>query len=270
MIFKRRLARLNHRVCRYLLGYSRFIPSYIKSIKHQGTNLFSAILPNRCLMCHQEVVFPNKGLCLVCIEYGLYHFPVCLGCGRRMHLDTDFCGGCLLTSPLKVVAPCSYHQGLGPFVAAMKYQAQFAALDCLTDALIERIKTLEKKGLLLMPQVLIPVPLHTKRLRKRGFNQAWIIANALSQKLNIPLWTQGLHRIKNTAPQAGLSGKLRRDNLHYAFTLEEGLALQRIALVDDVVTTGTTVEVIASLFQQQHIHVQVWCLARAEAPGLLS
>ncbi|MCL1126938.1 ComF family protein [Shewanella surugensis] len=221
-------------------------------------------------MCHQGIMLPDKGICPVCFEFSLYHFPVCLGCGRKMFIDTDFCGGCLLTSPLKVVAPCSYHQGLGTFVAAMKYQAQFSALDCLTDALINRIKTLESKGLLIMLQVLIPVPLHSKRLRQRGFNQAWIIANTLSKKLNIPLFTEGLSRIKNTLPQAGLSGKDRRQNLNNAFILAESLDLQRIALIDDVVTTGTTVDAIASLFQKQHIHVQVWCLARAEAPGLLN
>ncbi|WP_298776193.1 ComF family protein [uncultured Shewanella sp.] len=227
------------------------------------------ILPNRCLMCHQGIVFPQKGVCSVCLDACLYSYPVCLGCGRKMYVETDFCGACLNISPLIIVAPCSYHQGLGPFVAAMKYQAQFAALDCLTDALITRLIFLSEQGFLRMPQVLVSVPLHRQRLRQRGFNQAWMIASNLSKKLNIPLFSQKLVRIKHTQAQAGLSGKQRRLNMKHAFELEPTPQFQRVALVDDVVTTGETAKEIARLFQRQHIHVQVWCLARAEAPKLM-
>ncbi|WP_299489937.1 double zinc ribbon domain-containing protein [uncultured Shewanella sp.] len=227
------------------------------------------ILPNRCLMCHQEIAFPHQGICRVCLKACLYTSPVCLGCGRKMQLETDFCGHCLAVTPLKIVAPCSYHQGLGPFVASMKYQAQFAALDCLTDALILRVTLLYEQGLLPMPQVLVPVPLHKKRLQQRGFNQAWIIANCLSKKMNIPLSTQKLTRTQHTQAQAGLSGKARRKNMNKAFQLLPAAEVQRIALIDDVVTTGATTQAIACLFQRQHIHVQVWCLARAEAPKLM-
>ncbi len=177
-----------------------------------------------------------------------------------------FCGHCMASTPLTVIAPCSYHDGLGHWVGQIKYQAQFSVIDVLVDALVQRILYLEYLGFIQLPQVLIAVPLHNKRLRQRGFNQAWLIAQALSKRLDIPLVDNMLFRVRETRPQAGLSGKLRRKNLKGAFELSSEFCWQRVALIDDVVTTGTTVDEIASLLQRQHTQVQVWCLARAEAP----
>lgn len=228
-----------------------------------------ASLPNRCLMCHQSVTLPDTGFCPTCISSGLYKEPVCLGCGRGLTELSRYCGACLSRGPMMIVAPCSYHQGLGQWVGAIKYRAQFAALPALTKALVGRVQALEFAGLLRLPQVLLPVPLHDNRLKERGFNQAWVIAQMLSKQLDIPLSTAGLNRVLDTQSQAGLTGKQRRSNLANAFELAESFPYQRIALIDDVVTTGTTVKEIASLFEKRHVDVQVWCLARAEAPGLL-
>lgn len=226
-------------------------------------------LPNRCLLCHQSMHPPESGVCAVCLQACLYQCPICLGCGKSMQLSTDYCGECQRRQPRKVIAPCSYHQGLGTWVGAIKYQGQLAALPVLCRALVMRIKTLEQQGFISLPQAIIPVPLHSKRLRQRGFNQAWLIAHELSQLLQLPLVNEGLIRRQDTRPQAGLSGIERRRNLHDAFILADEFKFQRIALVDDVVTTGTTAAEIARLFEERYVDVQVWCLARAEAPGLL-
>ncbi|MCL1056538.1 ComF family protein [Shewanella gelidimarina] len=227
-----------------------------------------AILPNRCLMCHQQITSTQSGICRVCLNACLYQTPVCLGCGREMQLQVSYCGECQRHNRLKVVAPCGYHDGLGHWVGQIKYQAQFAVIEVMVDALIRRLHHLIELGFVQMPQVIIAVPLHSKRLRQRGFNQAWLVAQSLSQKLELPLLDDVLIRQTNTAPQAGLSGKMRRQNLLDAFTLVADINWQRIAIVDDVVTTGTTVSEIARLFNKQYIETQVWCLARAEAPGL--
>ncbi|MCL1138183.1 ComF family protein [Shewanella pneumatophori] len=203
----------------------------------------------------------------MCLSACCYQGDICLGCGRQMQLPMAFCGKCMLTPKLKIVAACSYHQGLGHWVGQIKYQAQFAVIDVLVDALIERISYLISIGCLTLPQALIAVPLHKKRLQQRGFNQAWLIAKALSSRLNIPLLDDCLIRTRATEPQAGLSGKRRRKNLLNAFELVTEINLQRIALIDDVVTTGTTVNEITKLFMPTHTQVQVWCLARAEAPN---
>ncbi|MGS0674049.1 ComF family protein [Shewanella sp. 125m-1] len=230
--------------------------------------VLAAILPNRCLMCHQHIEAAQRGICSVCLHACRYQADICLGCGSEMPLQPPFCGRCMLASKLKVIAPCSYHQGMGHWVGQIKYQAQFAVIDVLVDALVQRILYLEYLGFIELPQVLIAVPLHRKRLQQRGFNQAWLIARALSKRLDIPLVDNMLLRSRDTQPQAGLSGKLRRKNLNNAFELSTEFNWQRVALIDDVVTTGTTVDEIARLLQRKHTQVQVWCLARAEAPGL--
>jgi ComF family protein len=236
-------------------------------------------LPNRCLLCQQRIdqtgyqqLFPNQvltGVCQVCLAASLYQHEVCLGCGREIALLQAYCGKCNKHTPNWVVAPCSYHQGLGPVIAAIKYQQQCAPLNAITQQLACRIALLIKHGIIRRPQVLIPVPLHPNRLRQRGFNQAWLIAKELSLLTNIPLDDRCLIRIVDTLPQTGLAGKQRRKNCHGAFALQPSMTYQRVALIDDVVTTGTTVDEIAGLFSLQFVHVQTWCLARAEAPGLL-
>ena len=237
--------------------------------------LVGASLPNRCLLCHQTIPrnegtdLSRSGICSSCLTSAIYAGHCCLGCGKSLQVAAEFCGSCMAQRPIKVIAPASYHSMLGPLIPAIKYQAQFAALPALADALAARIVDLSEQHLLELPQVILPVPLHANRLRQRGYNQAWLIAKQLSQRLNIPLDDQLLCRTNDTAAQAKLSGKQRRSNLAGAFALTAPSPYQRIALVDDVVTTGSTINEIAKLFRVSAPSVQAWCLARAEAPRLL-
>lgn len=96
------------------------------------------------------------------------------------------------------------------------------------------------------PDLLIPVPLHRRRRRRRGFNQSDLIARQIGAILDVPWETGGLLRVRDTAVQARLAGEARRDNLRHAFRTSEGLArLERVWLVDDVLTTGATLEAAA-------------------------
>jgi len=230
----------------------------------------AASLPNRCLLCHLSIGAAHSGLCDTCLASCIYQTPVCLGCGRGLVQELGLCGGCQQVDALTMVAPASYHQGLGTVIAAIKYRQQFAPLAVLCRLLWYRVQRLSYLGLLNVPQVLVPVPLHPKRQQSRGFNQAWLIAAELARQSGLPLDDKLIRRDLDTRPQEGLDGKARRQNLAGAFSLNRSCPWQRIALVDDVVTTGTTVREIATLFKGRGVAVQVWCLARAEAPGLLS
>jgi ComF family protein len=247
-----------------------------------------ASLPNRCLLCHQSLarVIPSNatlidslkafkqghqtGICDTCLNACLYQGDICLGCGKRISIPACFCGHCLGITPMKIIAPCSYHQGLGPLVAGIKYQQQLAPLTVLVNALVARIQALVAIGFIRLPQVLLPVPLHAKRLKARGFNQAWLIAKELSCQLNIPIDEDYLYRVEDTQPQAGMTGKQRRKNCHQAFKIRGNNKYQRVVIVDDVVTTGTTTNEINKLLLKKGIYADVWCLARAEAPGLMN
>ncbi|MCF1427092.1 MAG: double zinc ribbon domain-containing protein [Shewanella sp.] len=241
----------------------------INRIFKQWVKLMGASLPNRCLLCHQSIHSAQTGLCGDCLQQGLYRQPICLGCGRGMTLQSRYCGGCQQTEPLPVIAPASYHQGLGGVVADIKYRGELAPLQVLCEMLVNRIEALEALNIISRPQALLPVPLHPSRLRQRGFNQAYVIAETLSAALNIPVLDGILVRTLATKAQAGLDGKARRRNLKGAFMLMQPVPFTRIAIVDDVVTTASTVEEMARLLRWQAPDLQVWCLARAQAPGLL-
>lgn len=237
-------------------------------------------LPNRCLLCQQRIIQygpspwcikqPVTGVCETCLSASLYQTEVCLSCAYPLTSLQAYCGQCLKsiskTPPLKVIAPCSYHEGLGHVVSAIKYQKQLAGLQVLCEHLAYRINTLIEANIITRPQVLLPVPLHINRLQKRQFNQAWLIADRLSRLLDIPVDARSLSRIKDTSHQAGLDGHARRLNCLDAFSFNCEMQYHQVAIIDDVYTTGATTKAINKLLRQHNIGAQVWCLARAEAP----
>ncbi|WP_394129208.1 ComF family protein [Shewanella maritima] len=245
--------------------------------------LIASSLPNRCMLCQQlidqtgyqgvlaQYHLPQMtltGVCQTCMISSLYQQEVCLGCAKPMQVFQQYCGQCQVTEPTLVITPCSYHQGAAPLITAIKYHQQLAPLDALVVALAMRIKGLEQHGLLRLPQALVPVPLHPNRLRQRGYNQALLVAMSLSQMLSIPVLDKALIKVIDTPPQAGLDGKARRKHNQNAFTLTDNPSVQRVAIIDDVLTTGSTTDSIVQLYAQHGVHCQVWCLARAEAPNL--
>ncbi|HIF18607.1 MAG TPA: ComF family protein, partial [Cycloclasticus sp.] len=111
---------------------------------------------------------------------------------------------------------------------------------------------------------LIAVPLHTQRLKERGFNQSEQIAQHIHKALDIPLLPHALKRNINTASQASLSADERRKNIKGAFDYQIQTKFQRVAIIDDVVTTGSTANEIAKTLKKSGIkQVDIWAFARA-------
>jgi ComF family protein len=110
----------------------------------------------------------------------------------------------------------------------------------------------------------VPVPLHPSRYRTRGFNQALEIARPLADRLKLPLCPNLCRRVRPTPPQRLLDAQTRRQNLRGAFQTTADLSGCRIALVDDVLTTGATADALAAVLKQAGAkQVEVWVLARA-------
>jgi ComF family protein len=177
------------------------------------------------------------------------------------------CGRCLNQPrrPVRTVAAFDYAEPVSSLVAGFKYRAALQHGQILGDLLLEQLRAAYSESGL--PQLVVPVPLHPARLRERGFNQAAVLARQLASGLGLPVAPEALRRVLHTPAQQGLSAKARKRNLRGAFRLEMDLqAYTSIALVDDVVTTMSTMRELARVIHNAHPsrpELHVWCLARA-------
>lgn len=217
------------------------------------------LYPPVCLLCGapgQE----SLDLCQGC-QAALPHNPIaCWHCG--IPLETPgICGRCQQRPPSfdMVVAPYQYQAPMEPLITGLKFHGQLSHAPLLATLLAKGVKA----RLLPIPEMLLPVPMHPQRLRQRGFNQALEIARELSRQTAIPLRWDFLRRCRPTPPQSGLDERARRRNLRNAFQLTDNTVYRHVALVDDVMTTGSTVETLAQLLKQHGTDtVSVWVCAR--------
>jgi Predicted amidophosphoribosyltransferases len=115
-----------------------------------------------------------------------------------------------------------------------------------------------------LPEIIIPVPLHPQRFRERGFNQSIEIAKSLSRHLNIPIDTQSCIRKRNTLHQIDLPARQRQSNMKQAFKVKQPMKARHIAILDDVMTTGSTVNELAKVLKQSGVNrVDIWVCGRA-------
>ena len=184
----------------------------------------------------------------------------CHYCGQPNPLEGIVCPSCRLHPPLwqSLYAPLHYRGLTRDCLLQLKHSGATHLAQSLCDHLLP---TLRQR--LPRPEVLLPVPLHRARLLERGFNQAREIALAWSARLEVPVDQRALIRCRPTTAQAGLSRKQRRKNLSCAFHYAPSNAYRHVAIVDDIVTTGSTATEITRLLHRQGVeHVEVWALAR--------
>ncbi len=203
------------------------------------------------------------GICRACLaELPHNHYP-CPCCGAVLTAPTTLpCGACQRQPPHFDHAriPYCYAPPLIPFITGLKFHGRLANARWLSELFLARLEP----GAFSLPECLIPVPLHPTRLRERGFNQAMELARPLSQRLRLPLEPYTVQRDRHTAPQSELSGATRRRNLRGAFHQLAPLPYQHVALIDDVVTTGSTLNELARVLRRGGVKtIQIWAIARA-------
>lgn len=116
-----------------------------------------------------------------------------------------------------------------------------------------------------LPQLLVPVPLHPDRERERGYNQAWELARVTGSILEVPVDPTLCARTRATQPQANLEAMARQQNLAGAFAVRRAPGVAHVALVDDVLTTGATLGALATVLLRSGVQrVDAWAVARAE------
>ncbi len=178
--------------------------------------------------------------------------------------DGLLCGQCLQKAPPFDVtyALYLYEAPITKLILALKFNQALVNARVLgellaTAALQSWYKTRS------LPTVIIPVPLHPTRLKERGFNQSLEIARPLAKALKLPIDTDHCKRNKVTAPQSTLLAAERRDNVKGAFTVSGHFAGQHVAVIDDVITTGSTVTEFCNVLKQHGAQtIDIWCCAR--------
>jgi ComF family protein len=196
-----------------------------------------------CPACDRDLPRPPAEACPVCAEQAPGG-AVCGAClsGPR-HFDASF-------------AAFRYGFPADKLIQALKYQRRVATADFFGQALLAGPRP---EG-----DLVVPLPLHPARLAERGFNQSVEIARPLARALKLPLELDACIRSRNTAPQANLPWKERRKNIRHAFECAVDLSGVSVIVVDDVMTTGATLEEFArTLKAHGAVRVSNWVAARA-------
>ena len=216
-------------------------------------NILDILYPRRCPICQEVVKKRGEMICPSCRkEIAPIQEPVCKKCGKPiMDAAEEYCCDCgkmwhLYTRGLAVLP---YTGKVRKSLHQIKFHNKKEYLDFYGPYMAE---VLGKRILAWDAQALIPVPLHRSKRRKRGFNQAEILAVEVGRALGIPVRTDVVQRIRNTRPQKDLSLRERQNNLKGAFKIiQYDVKLKKIILVDDIYTTGSTIDGIAGKLLEQ-------------------
>lgn len=200
------------------------------------------ILPGSCLLCAADSA--SSLLCPACTaDLPRQATTVCPQCAIETPLG-ERCGTCLKSPPAftRTIAPLRYEFPVDRLIQALKYSHRLPLANWFGNCLSEQITADEH-------DLLLPLPLHPSRLRERGFNQSVEIARAIHRRLGIPMNVDCLSRVRATPPQAALPLKERAKNVRGAFECTTDLSGKRILLVDDVMTTGSTLRECARILE---------------------
>ncbi len=225
-------------------------------------SVLSFVSGRHCLLCHHSIDELADDLCPEC----QHDLPVvrqaCQQCGAS--LETGFlshCGNCITAPPAydRVFSAYGYANPIRQLMTAYKFQQQLSLAPIFARALLARIKQPDSRI-----EALLPVPLHPARLRQRGFNQAIELARPIAQAYQKPMLLKLIRRKRNTETQSNLPAKHRAKNLRGAFECLQPPDYKGVAIIDDVMTTGSTADELARTLKLNGVdYVEVWCVARA-------
>ncbi|CAI1110368.1 DNA utilization protein GntX [Serratia rubidaea] len=220
---------------------------------------------SRCWLCRQPLCLAQHGICSYCLRR-LPAPPTCCPCCGLPAGDSRYpCGRCLQKMPpwRRLVFVTDYVSPLSQLVKRLKFQRRPELALLLARLLLLRWLQLRREQYLNRPELILTVPLQKMRRWRRGYNQSELLATPLARWLGCEYRPRALRRIRATAAQQRLTARQRRRNLRGAFRCDEDLAGRHVALLDDVVTTGSTAAEIAALLQAQGVaSLQIWCICR--------
>ena len=216
------------------------------------------ILPAQpCVLCG---CMSRDGLWCAACNHALPYLDAahCPSCALPS-LAGEICGQCLKHPPLfaRTTAVFGYSFPLDKLVQAMKYGEQLALAYAFAEKLAQRINPAN------LPDCVIPMPLHPNKLRNRGFNQSQLLAAKIARGFDLELLPHACQRVRDTPPQSALPWKERKKNMRAAFRCDADLSGRRVALVDDVLTTGASLNALAEAVQKRGaVEISAWVVAR--------
>jgi ComF family protein len=223
--------------------------------------------PPSCLSCKIKITQSDILFCEACLSrVQLLKEPYCPGCGKLFDScsgKNHYCSGCLknIWHFSKASSFFLYHEPISGLIHSLKYQGNTGSLSTLNRI----ARSLFRLPLVDKAEIIVPVPLHAKRLRQRGFNQSVLIARSLFSGKKTSINPMVLQKQRWTEPQTFFNGMDRRKNLHNAFAVTSPSLIKgkKVLLVDDVFTTGTTVNECARVLKKNGAaEVFVFTLAR--------
>lgn len=217
-----------------------------------------------CILCGFQKTEANN-ICDKC----QHDFPIlpdhCQQCAQFLSTAIDsVCGTCLTQPPPfdRTYALFPYEAPIMQLIIRLKFRYQLTIAKAFGELLADKIENVWYKNKSL-PDLIIPVPLHPKRLQERGFNQAIEIAKPIAKAFNLPIERNGIKRLKPTAAQSTLPANQRKYNIADAFEVSKDYSDLSIAVIDDVITTGYTIAECCHVLKQHGAkQIDVWCCAR--------
>lgn len=225
--------------------------------------LMDVLAPLRCHGCEGSVA--AGPLCASCVAALPWNTHACRSCALPLAeaplAPARACGACLAQSPPQDSswAAFVYRAPVSRQIVGLKFHGRLAPAHVLGALMAQRLALRPQP----LPELLIPVPLHAARLRRRGYNQALELGREISRRLSIALQPAAAVRRRATGEQTRLEAAARRRNVRGAFDVAASVRGRHIALLDDVVTTGATVAELAGAARRAGAaRIEVWAAAR--------
>jgi len=216
--------------------------------KRIGEGVLNLLFPPRCPFCESIQKIHAPGICPECSQKLIYiREPRCMKCGKQLaQEEKEYCRDCTTHSHLFCQGRALYqYSSVAGAIFRFKYKGKKEYGRIFGE---EMAYFLGDYIRYLRPDALIPVPLHPVRRRIRGYNQSQVLAEVVGSCLNIPVKSDLVRRIRNTRALKTLNSKERLNNLKNAFILDRnGVKLDTVIIVDDIYTTGTTIDALAKV-----------------------
>lgn len=222
------------------------------------------LFPRRCPVCQEIIAVPQQLICPECINCVTFvQEPRCKKCGKQLSNENwEYCVDCknIPKSFSAGIALTIYGGAVKESLARIKYHNMRQDLDWFCH---EAARRYQNQVRIWGIQALVPIPIHSSRRRKRGFNQAEEAANRIGQIWNLPVYPNALRRIKRTTAQKELNSYQRLKNLEQAFAIGKlPEQIHIVLLIDDIYTTGSTMEACTRILLQNGMD-RVYCLSLA-------